>query len=83
MRSLIGNNIWVLQPKRMRKVYKFILSELAKPIIRRLGTAMSGTLVGLGIAADQAVQVETAATALLLIVADLILSGMERRKEDD
>ena len=43
---------------------------------------MSGTLVGLGYAQEQAVQLETAATAFLLIVADLVLSNIERRKDD-
>ena len=64
-------------------MYRFVLSELAKPVIRRLGTAMSGTLVGLGYAQEQAVQLETAATAFLLIVADLVLSNIERSKNND
>ena len=60
---------------------KFVIAELAKPCIRRLGTAMSGTLVGLGYASEQAIQLETAATAFLLIVADLVLSNLDRRKK--
>ena len=61
-------------------MYKFMLAEIAKPIIRRAGTAMGATLVGMGVAQDQAVQIETAAISLLLVLADLILSHLERTK---
>ncbi len=61
-------------------MYKFYLAEIAKPIIRRAGTAMGATLVGMGVAQDQAIQIETAAISLLLVLADLILSHLERSK---
>jgi len=61
-------------------MYKFMLAEIAKPIIRRAGTAMGATLVGMGVAQDQAIQIETAAISLLLVLADLILSHLERTK---
>lgn len=61
-------------------MYKFLLVEIAKPIIRRAGTAMGATLVGMGVAQDQAIQIETAAISLLLVLADLILSHLERTK---
>lgn len=61
-------------------MYKFLLAEIAKPIIRRAGTAMGATLVGMGVAQDQAIQIETAAISLLLVLADLILSHLERSK---
>jgi hypothetical protein len=61
-------------------MYKFLLAEIAKPIIRRAGTAMGATLVGMGVAQDQAIQIETAAISLLLVLADLILSHLERTK---
>jgi hypothetical protein len=61
-------------------MYKFMLAEIAKPIIRRAGTAMGATLVGMGVAQDQAIQIETAAISLLLVLADLILSHLERSK---
>mgnify|MGYP001044617712 FL=1 len=61
-------------------MYKFLLVEIAKPIIRRAGTAMGATLVGIGVAQDQAIQIETAAISLLLVLADLILSHLERTK---
>jgi len=61
-------------------MYKFLLAEIAKPIIRRAGTAMGATLVGMGVAENQAIQIETAAISLLLVLADLILSHLERTK---
>ena len=61
-------------------MYKFMLAEIAKPIIRRAGTAMGATLVGMGVAENQAIQIETAAISLLLVLADLILSHLERTK---
>jgi len=61
-------------------MYKFLLIEIAKPIIRRAGTAMGATLVGMGVAQEQAIQIETAAISLLLVLADLILSHLERKK---
>ena len=61
-------------------MYKVMLAEIAKPIIRRAGTAMGATLVGMGVAQDQAIQIETAAISLLLVLADLILSHLERSK---
>jgi len=61
-------------------MYKFLLIEIAKPIIRRAGTAMGATLVGMGVAQEQAIQIETAAISLLLVLADLSLSHLERTK---
>lgn len=61
-------------------MYKFLLAEIAKPIIRRAGTAMGAALVGMGVAENQAIQIETAAISLLLVLADLILSHLERAK---
>jgi len=57
---------------------KYLITEILKPILRRLGTAMGATLVGMGVANEHAVQIETAAIALLLVLADLILSHFER-----
>lgn len=60
-------------------MYKFLLIEIAKPVIRRAGTAMGSALVGLGVASDQALQIETAAISLLLVMSDLILSHLDRK----
>jgi hypothetical protein len=62
------------------KLMEFILRELAKPILRRLGTVMGTALLSMGYAAEQSVAVETAATSLGLILIDLVLSNKERNK---
>jgi uncharacterized membrane protein len=62
------------------KIMEFILRELAKPILRRLGTVMGTALLSMGYAAEQSVAVETAATSLGLILIDLVLSNKERKK---
>jgi len=59
------------------------LAEIVKPIIRRAGTAMGATLVGMGVASEQALEVQTAAISLLLVLADLILSSLERKVRDE
>jgi hypothetical protein len=56
----------------------YLIKEILKPILRRCGTAMGATLVGFGVAHEQAVAIETASIALLLVLADLILSHFER-----
>ena len=58
----------------------FILTELAKPIIRRLGTAMGAGLLSMGYATEQTVAAETAVTSLALMLVDLVLSHEERKK---
>jgi hypothetical protein len=60
-----------------------LLAEIVKPIIRRAGTAMGATLVGMGVASEQALEIETAAISLLLVLADLILSSLERKVRDE
>lgn len=59
---------------------EFMLTELAKPIIRRLGTAMGAGLLSMGYAAEQSVALETAVTSVALILVDLVLSHKERKK---
>lgn len=61
-------------------IMEFVLRELAKPILRRLGTVMGTALLSMGYAAEQTVAVETAATSLGLILIDLVLSHKERKK---
>lgn len=56
----------------------WIVQELAKPIIRRLGTAMGSALLVLGMNAETTAQVETAATALALFALDLLMSHRAR-----
>lgn len=64
-------------------MFKILVSEFLKPLIRRAGTMIGGSLVGVGIAQEQAVQVETAAITILCVLADLILSNLERRARDE
>jgi len=59
------------------------VAEIVKPIIRRAGTAMGATLVGMGVASEQALEIQTAAISLLLVLADLILSSLERKVRDE
>jgi hypothetical protein len=61
-------------------IMEFILRELAKPILRRLGTVLGTALLSMGYAAEQTVAVETAAVSLGLILIDLVLSHKERKK---
>lgn len=61
-------------------IMEFVLRELAKPILRRLGTVLGTALLSMGYAAEQSVAVETAVTSLGLILIDLVLSSKERRK---
>ena len=61
-------------------IMEFILSELAKPILRRLGTVLGTALLSMGYAAEQTVAVETAVTSLGLIIIDLVLSNKEGKK---
>lgn len=62
---------------------KFVLKELAKPIIRRLGSLMAGALLGLGLTNPQAAELEQYVTAAMLIIIDLITSHMERSNASD
>ena len=62
------------------KIMEFVLRELAKPILRRMGTVLGTALLSMGYAAEQSVAVETAATSLGLILIDLVLSHKERKK---
>jgi hypothetical protein len=61
-------------------IVEFVLRELAKPILRRLGTVLGTALLSMGYATEQTVAVETAATSLGLILIDLVLSHKERKK---
>jgi hypothetical protein len=63
-------------------IMDFVLRELAKPILRRLGTVLGTALLSMGYAAEQSVAVETAATSLGLILIDLVLSHKERKKDE-
>jgi hypothetical protein len=57
---------------------EFVLRELAKPIIRRLGTTLASALLSFGYATEQTVAVETAVTSAALVIIDLVLSNRAR-----
>lgn len=59
-------------------MWRFVATELAKPIIRRVGSMIAGGLIGVGIIEDQALQVEQLLTALLLLTIDLVVSHVDR-----
>lgn len=61
-------------------IMEFLLTQLAKPIIRRLGTMMSASLLTFGYTQEAAVNLETAVTSLGLILVDLVMSYKERKK---
>lgn len=75
-----NNNSHYTVFKGVKNVMEFILSELAKPILRRIGTVLGTALLSMGYAAEQTVAVETAVTSLGLILIDLVLSNKERKK---
>jgi hypothetical protein len=60
-------------------MYNLVVQNLIKPAVRRIGTMLGATLVGLGMATDTAMQIENAAIAALLFAADLVHSYRERR----
>jgi hypothetical protein len=62
------------------RMMEFILSQLAKPILRRLGTAIGTSLLTFGYTQEAAVELETAFTSLALILVDLFLSYKDRKK---
>lgn len=61
-------------------IMEFVLSQLAKPILRRLGTAIGASLLTFGYTQEAAVNLETAVTGLGLVLIDLVLSYKDRKK---
>lgn len=59
-------------------IKRLILSEVVKPVMRRMGSIMAGSLLTFGFAEDQAVQVAEAIVTIGLISCDLVLSWWER-----
>ena len=51
----------------------FIFGELLKPIAARLGTAIGGVLVGMGVEAHTTEQISLGLTAAVLVLGDLIV----------
>ena len=76
----LKKNANIKQSRTGAEMLEFVLRELAKPIIRRLGTTIAASLMSLGYAIDQTVQVETALTSAGLVLVDLVLSYKDRKK---
>lgn len=57
---------------------RMIVNEVLKPLARRLGSVIAGGLLALGATQDLASQVELCVPAALALLADLILSHMNR-----
>lgn len=58
---------------------RFILNELAKPVLRRFGSYLAGALTALGVAAPSVDQIETGLVALGLVAVDLVSSHWNRK----
>ena len=58
---------------------KFIIDELAKPLIRRLGTALGGFLLTVGVLEPQVDIIVAGAMAAASISIDLIVSNWSRK----
>ena len=56
-----------------------IYLQIAKPMVRRLGTFFGGYLVSVGVASDTATQIATGAVAAVLVAVDLVQSKISRR----
>lgn len=61
-------------------IMETLVKELAKPLLRRLGSMLAGALVSVGFATEEAVAFETALLALTMLGIDLVLSHMDRKK---
>lgn len=64
----------------MKSFKKFIVTEIAEPLFRRLGTGLGAYLVGLGVAREDATVIVSGAVALAGIVMDLVWSHLERKR---
>ena len=49
-----------------------LILRMAEPILSRIGTALAGTLVGVGLAAEQGPSVQSLTVALGLLGVDLV-----------
>jgi predicted membrane-bound dolichyl-phosphate-mannose-protein mannosyltransferase len=61
---------------------KFILKELLKPTLRRLGSMIAGGLITLGVAEQSALAIETGVIAAVAVACDLLLSFLDRKSNE-
>jgi hypothetical protein len=62
----------------MKNLQTFLLTELAAPLTRRLGTALGAYLVAQGIGSDPAEQIVTGVLAAIAVGIDLAMSYLNR-----
>lgn len=58
----------------------WLVSEIGKPLIRRVGTAFGAYLLTIGVQGDTQVQIVAGLTASLSVALDLLLSHRNRKK---
>lgn len=58
-----------------------LLETLAKPILRRIGSAIAGTAITLGATTEQVGTIEAALVALVGVGIDLWLSNRDAKKK--
>lgn len=58
---------------------RLLFDEIAKPVFRRLGTALGAFLIGYGATSDQSAQIVAGFIALMGLAADLLFSFWDRR----
>lgn len=56
-----------------------VLSDVLKPLARRVGTALAAVIVAQGVPNDTADQIATGAVAAMLLILDLVHSKFDRR----
>lgn len=64
----------------MHKIRSFVLVELLDPIARRIGTGVSGYLIGAGVESDTVNVIATGLVAALGVIVDLALSHKARAR---
>jgi hypothetical protein len=68
---------------RRETLKKFILKELLKPTLRRLGSMIAGGLITLGVAEQSALAIETGVIAAIAVGCDLLLSFLDRKPNNE
>lgn len=62
-------------------MYSIMVKQIMQPILRRLGTVLTGFLIGTGVPQETTAQIVMGLTALVLVGVDLALSAYDKRKK--
>lgn len=62
------------------RMKSWILAELIRPMVRRLGTGLGAFLAGAGVAAEPIQQIQLGVAAAAAVGIELLLSNRERKK---